>query len=43
MEVCLEALRERVRNRRHSLQDLNRYARMMRVSRIMQPYLEALA
>ena len=43
MEVCLEALRERVRNRRHSLQDLNRYARIMRVSRIMQPYLEALA
>lgn len=43
MEVCLEALRERLRDRRHSLQDLNRYARLMRVSRIMQPYLEALA
>lgn len=43
MEVCLEALRERLRHRRHSLQDLNRYARLMRVSRVMQPYLEALA
>ena len=43
MEVCLEALRERLRHRRHSLQDLHRYARLMRVSRVMQPYLEALA
>jgi predicted transcriptional regulator of viral defense system len=43
MEVCLEALRERLRHRQHSLQDLNRYARLMRVSRVMQPYLEALA
>lgn len=42
LEVCLEALRERLRNRKHSLQDLNRYARMMRVSRVMNPYLEAL-
>ncbi len=43
LEACLEALRERLRHRRHSLQDLHRYARLMRVSRVMQPYLEALA
>lgn len=43
LEVCLEALRERLRNRNHSLRDLNRYARIMRVSRVMNPYLEALA
>lgn len=43
LEVCLEALRERLRNRSQSLQDLHRYARMMRVSRVMNPYLAALA
>lgn len=43
LEVCLEALRERLRDRRDNLQNLNRYARLMRGSRVMQPYLEALA
>jgi predicted transcriptional regulator of viral defense system len=43
LEVCIEALRERLRNRRHDLQALQRYARIFRVSRVMQPYLEALA
>lgn len=43
LEVCLEALRERMRGRRDSLQNLHRYARAMRVARIMQPYLEVLA
>ncbi len=42
LEVCLEALRERLNNRTDSLQKLHHYARLMRVSRVMQPYLEAL-
>jgi predicted transcriptional regulator of viral defense system len=43
MEVCVEALRERMKNRRHSLQAIHRYAKLMGVSRVMQPYMEALA
>jgi hypothetical protein len=43
LELCLEALRERMKMPRRSLQDLHRYAAMMRVSRIIQPYLEALS
>lgn len=42
LELCLEALRERMKKRRHSLQALHRYAAIMGVSRVMQPYLEAL-
>lgn len=42
LEVALEALRERLNNRKGSLQNLHRYARIMRVSNIMQPYMEAL-
>ena len=43
LEVCVEALRERMRNRRHSLQDIHRYAKLMGVSRVMGPYMEAMA
>jgi len=43
LEVCLEALRERMKNRRHSLQEIHHYAKLMGVSRVMQPYMEALA
>lgn len=42
LEVCIEALRERLSTRRHSLQSLHRYAKLMGVSRVMQPYMEAL-
>lgn len=45
LEVAVEALRERMSNRqgqRRSLQDLHRYSRLMRVARVMQPYMEAL-
>ena len=42
LEVCLEALRERLSHQRGSLQKLHHYARLMRVTRVMQPYLEAL-
>lgn len=43
LEVCVEALRERMKNRRHSLQAIHHYAKLMGVSRVMQPYMEALA
>ncbi len=45
LEVAVEALRERMSNRqgqRRSLQDLHRYSRLMRVARVMQPYMEVL-
>jgi len=43
LEVCLEALRERLRNRRQSLSALEDYARKLGAWRVMKPYLEALA
>ena len=43
LELCIEALRERLRNRQHSLQAMNRYAKKMGVAKVMQPYIEALA
>jgi predicted transcriptional regulator of viral defense system len=45
LDVAVEALRERMSQRsgaRRSLQNLHRYSRLMRVSRIMQPYMEAM-
>jgi predicted transcriptional regulator of viral defense system len=43
LELCLEALRERMKTPRRSLQNLHRFAAKMGVSRIIQPYLEALS
>lgn len=43
LELCIEALRERMQNRRHSLADIHRYAQTMGLTRIMQPYMEVLA
>jgi predicted transcriptional regulator of viral defense system len=42
LEIALEALREGWRARRFSMAELQRYATVCRVSRVMQPYLEAL-
>jgi len=45
LDVAVEALRERMEDRvgeRRSLQNLNRYSRLMRVARVMQPYMEAM-
>jgi len=45
LEVAVEALRERMANRlgqRRSLQNLHHYSRLMRVARVMQPYMEAM-
>ncbi len=43
MELCVEALRERMRNRSHSLQSIHGYAKLLGVSRVMRPNMEALA
>ena len=43
LEVCLEALRERPRQRRQSLATIENYARKLGAWRVMKPYLEALA
>ena len=42
IDVALEALREAWRARRFSMDELDRYARICRVQRVMQPYLEGL-
>jgi predicted transcriptional regulator of viral defense system len=42
LDVALEALREGWRVRRFTLNELDRYARVCRVQRVMQPYIEAL-
>lgn len=42
LEVALEALREGWRARRFTLNELDRYARVCRVQRVMRPYIEAL-
>ena len=43
MEVALEALQEGLRQKKATLNEIQRFARVDRVERIMQPYLEALA
>jgi predicted transcriptional regulator of viral defense system len=42
LDVALEALREAWRARRFTLEELDRYAGICRVQRVMRPYLEAL-
>jgi predicted transcriptional regulator of viral defense system len=42
IDVALEALREAWRARRVTMDELDRYACICRVQRVMQPYLEAL-
>jgi len=42
LDVALEALREGWRDRRFTMEEINRYARVCRVERVMRPYLEAL-
>jgi len=43
LDVALEALREALRTRRVSIDDLWRFARICRVAKVMRPYLEAMA
>lgn len=42
LDVALEALREVWRNRRTAIDEIDQYARICRVERVMRPYLEAL-
>jgi hypothetical protein len=42
LDVALEALREAWRARRFTMDELERYAAICRVQRVMRPYLEAL-
>jgi len=42
LDVALEALKDAWRRRKVSMDDLTRYARINRVERVMQPYLEAM-
>lgn len=42
IDVALEALRETWRARRATMQELERYARVDRVAKVMRPYLESL-
>jgi len=42
LDVALEALREVIRERRCNIDDLWRYAKICRVTRIMRPYMEAI-
>jgi predicted transcriptional regulator of viral defense system len=42
LDVALEALRDYLRSRRRSVDELIRAARVCRVARVMQPYLEAM-
>lgn len=41
LDVAVEALRDLVRERRDSMDDLWRYAKICRVANVMRPYLEA--
>ena len=43
LEACLEALRDLLARDRNVMPELTRHARMNRVLRLMQPYLEAMA
>ena len=42
LDVALEALRETWKARRATMEDLHHFAKVCRVARIMQPYLESL-
>lgn len=42
-DVAVEALRDCLEQRRCTIDELSEYARVCRVSRVMQPYMEALA
>jgi hypothetical protein len=43
IDVAVEALRDFTRKHRGGATDLARFARICRVSRVMQPYLDAIA
>jgi predicted transcriptional regulator of viral defense system len=43
LEACLEALRERLRHRQHSLAPMHQYRKVLGMDQVMRPYMEVLA
>jgi len=41
LDVALEALRESIRSKKTTINEINRYAKLLRLERVMRPYLEA--
>jgi predicted transcriptional regulator of viral defense system len=42
LDVAIEALRECLRQRKATIREIHRFAKICRVARVMQPYLESL-
>jgi predicted transcriptional regulator of viral defense system len=42
IDVCVEALRETVRERKATIGEIGRMARLLRIGKVVQPYLEAM-
>jgi predicted transcriptional regulator of viral defense system len=40
LDVALEALRESIRSRKTTINEINRYATLVRLDRVMRPYLK---
>jgi hypothetical protein len=43
LDVAIEALKDVLKRKKATIDEIDRYARICRVSRIMRPYLEAVA
>lgn len=42
LDVAMEALRESIRSKKTTINEINRFAKLARLGRVMRPYLEAL-
>ena len=42
LDVAMEALRESLRSKKTTINEINRFAKLARLGRVMRPYLEAL-
>ena len=42
LDVAKEALRESLRSKKTTINEINRFAKLARLGRVMRPYLEAL-
>ena len=41
LDVALEALRESICSRKTTINEINRFAKLLRLERVMRPYLQA--
>jgi predicted transcriptional regulator of viral defense system len=41
LDVALEALRESIRSKKTTINEINRFAKLLRLERVMRPYLES--